>query len=113
MQQIFHIAKSLYISIVMGLYYVHYSMPVKKPTRSTTSAAPAKKVAKKTPAKKTPAKKTEPKKVAAKKSPAKKVAPKKNEPYVPSRLASAYSTDISKGKHLVIVESPAKARTIS
>jgi DNA topoisomerase I len=87
-------------------------MPVKKTTRSTTSAAPAKKVAKETSAKKAPAKKRVTKKVAAKKSPAKKVAPKKNEPYVPSRLASAYSTDISKGKHLVIVESPAKAKTI-
>lgn len=88
-------------------------MPVKKTTRSTTSAAPAKKVAKTASAKKAVTKK-----VAAKKSPAKKVSAKKTsvskapESYIPSKITNAYSTDITKGSHLVIVESPAKARTI-
>lgn len=88
-------------------------MPVKKATRSTTSAAPAKKVAKKTPAKKAVTKKVAAKKPSIKKSPTKKApASKVSESYIPSKITNAYSTDITKGSHLVIVESPAKARTI-
>lgn len=68
-------------------------MPAAKTTRSTTSAAKAKKVATKT---STPKKTT-------KISTAKTVSKKSHIPL---------STDITTGKHLVIVESPAKAKTI-
>lgn len=78
-------------------------MPIKKTTRSTTSAAPAKKVAKKAPAKKT-----------AKKAPTKKAVHEvwKSMPAKVKVSSKILSTDISVWNHLVIVESPAKAKTI-
>ncbi len=94
-------------------------MAVTKTTRSTTSAAKAKKVAESTTSatKKTPAKaaaKKSPAKSVAKKTPAKKSAVSKA-PTIPrvKPLWKILSRDIKTGNHLVIVESPAKAKTIS
>lgn len=78
-------------------------MPIKKTERWVTSAAKAKK----TPAKKAPAKKAASK---PSKSAAKEVGTK-----MPAKVkvsTKILSTDITKGNHLVIVESPAKAKTI-
>lgn len=87
-------------------------MPVTKTTRSTTSAAKAKKVA-------STESSSETKKSAVKKAPAKKTSAKKTTtaksvktPTV-KPLWKVLSHDIKTGNHLVIVESPAKARTIS
>lgn len=104
-------------------------MPVKKTSRSTSSAAWAKKVEKKTTAKrpatkkattvkKETAKKTVTKKPAVKKTTTKKVATKKTTKstwtaVVAKKRTKPLSTDITTGTHLIIVESPAKARTIS
>ena len=97
--------------------YVHYIMVTTKTTRWATSAAKAKKAnitekwlekKKKTPAKKSPAKKST---RSVDLSGTKDVQPKM--PAKVKVLKKLLSTDISKWNHLVIVESPAKAKTIS
>lgn len=79
-----------------------------KPT-TTKKAASKKSVVKKTTAKSVTTKKTS----TAKKSTAAKKMPRTGEITTSkTKLRSVFSTDITKGNHLVIVESPAKARTI-
>jgi DNA topoisomerase I len=95
-------------------------MPAKATTRSTSNAASAKKgttTVKKAPAKKAVAKKTAVTKTTKKTTATKKVTVKKTTSpsawsYKAKSLNKILSTDITKGKHLVIVESPAKGRTI-
>jgi DNA topoisomerase I len=84
-------------------------MPVRKSTRSADSAAPAKKAPTRTSTRST--KTTTWSSKQTKKSSTQKMTTSSS--VVSKKSHITLSTDITKGKHLVIVESPAKAKTIS